>query len=194
MFGRWYPWPDSGAKPYRLDWSEDIGPEETVPIPILGLEYTLSFYFPTTTIDLGNIIELDITWRNASVFPRWVGRMQNLRAIHIQTGNIYFIPAVTVHHLRVRIVLPEHTPPFGPYTMKSLTEYTTIALKQFIDAGGDWTPLLDLPSHLLDKIIRARLPKMPGDLDVDEFLQRRRSLTSFGLFEHPFVTTQRGDR
>ena len=69
MFGRWYPWPNLKAKPYRLDWAEDIGPEESVPIPILGLEYTLGFYFPTTIIDLGNIIELDIAWKNASGTP-----------------------------------------------------------------------------------------------------------------------------
>lgn len=125
---------------------------------------------------------------NVLVFPRWVGRMQNLRRIHIQGGNIRFIPSTTVHHLRIKVTLPSQNPPLNVPGMKSLTEYTSIALKQYLDAGGDWTPLLDLPSHLLNNIIQAKLPKLQDDLDLDEFLKRRRMLTSFGLFQHPYVT------
>ena len=132
------------------------------------------------------------SFSHVPVFPRWVGRMQNLRRIHIQAGNIRYIPAATVHDLRIRVTLPSQNPPHNVPEMKSLTEYTSIALKQFLDAGGDWTPLLDLPSHLLDNIIQAKLPKLQDDLELHEFLKRRRMLTSSGLFQHPYVTEQGG--
>ena len=119
--------------------------------------------------------------------------MQNLRRIHIQGGNIQFIPSATVHHLRIKATLPSQNPPHNVPAMKSLTEYTSIALKQFLDAGGDWTPLLELPSHLLDKIIQAKLPKLQDDLKLHEFLKRRRMLTSLGQFQHPYATEQGGE-
>ena len=59
----------------------------------------------------------------------------------------------------------------------SLTDYVSVALKRFIDNGGDWTSLTDLPSHLLAKVIQAVPPQQNKtdftDLDEYERVQRR---------------------
>ena len=31
-----------------------------------------------------------------------------------------------------------------------------MSLKRYLDSGGDWTPIVDLPPHLVDLIVRAR--------------------------------------
>jgi hypothetical protein len=64
MIARWYPWPDGKWRQLRIDWSDPPLHKGTMPIPIIGLEYTLSLYFPTTPIDLSNVVELDLRGRN----------------------------------------------------------------------------------------------------------------------------------
>ena len=69
MIARWYPWPDNKWRKLRIDWSDPPHHKETLPIPIIGLDYTLSLYFPTTPIDLSNVVELDLRGRYLTGTP-----------------------------------------------------------------------------------------------------------------------------
>ena len=64
MIARWYPWSNGEPREMVLDWSEKFNHKGILPLPIIGLEYTLSLYFPTTPVDLSNISTLDLRERN----------------------------------------------------------------------------------------------------------------------------------
>src|SRR5277367_2400706 len=54
MFANFYIPKSSPLRIFNLDWSAEA-PTKTLPLPILGLDYTLPLYFPTTPINLSNI-------------------------------------------------------------------------------------------------------------------------------------------
>jgi hypothetical protein len=52
---------DPGTDSCRLIWSDRAQSDTTLPVPIIGLEYTLTFYYSSTPIDLKNVTHLDLS-------------------------------------------------------------------------------------------------------------------------------------
>ena len=66
MFTKYDPWANKQPVKVTIDWGGDkkSGQSMDLPLPIIGLEYTLRLYFPTSAIDLSSITELNLTSRN----------------------------------------------------------------------------------------------------------------------------------
>ena len=77
MIARRYPWAD-GPLAFRLDWSQaGEGQGQGMPLPILGLEFTLGMYFGCKGVDLLNVYEVDLRGRDLTCTPP----LQPLRAM-----------------------------------------------------------------------------------------------------------------
>jgi len=61
MFSKYDPWTK-----VTLDWGGDKESVQSkhLPLPIIGLDYTLRLYFPTSAIDLSSVTDLDLSSRN----------------------------------------------------------------------------------------------------------------------------------
>jgi len=59
MFRNFYIPKSSPLRIFNLDWSAEA-PSKSLPLPILGLDYTLTLYFRTTPINLSNIRKLSL--------------------------------------------------------------------------------------------------------------------------------------
>ena len=66
MFSKYDPWTNTQPGKVTLDWGGDKESDQSkdLPLPIIGLDYTLRLYFPTSAIDLSSITDLDLSSRN----------------------------------------------------------------------------------------------------------------------------------
>jgi hypothetical protein len=66
MFSKYDPWTNTQPAKVTLDWGGDKESDQSkdLPLPIIGLDYTLRLYFPTSAIDLSSITDLDLSSRN----------------------------------------------------------------------------------------------------------------------------------
>jgi hypothetical protein len=56
-------------------------------------------------------------------------------------------------------------------------------LKRYLNAGGDWTHIVELPSHLRIQIAKARLPpQTTTDLAFEEVQRAQRERESARMF------------
>lgn len=68
MFANFYIPKSSPLRIFDLDWSANA-PSKALPLPILGLDFTLTFYFPTTPINLSNIRKLSLnSWPITGIY------------------------------------------------------------------------------------------------------------------------------
>jgi hypothetical protein len=96
--------------------------------------------------------------------------MSNLRHLSIRNNSIYYLPSWITRLKRLEDIDARST--FcenfrklftTPYLLElpeqqripRLTDLAASKIRDFIDKGGDWTDLQDLPSHLMAKITSA---------------------------------------
>lgn len=184
MLAKYEPFSNLQRRSFCLDWS--MGPfDYSLPLPILGLEFTLTFYHPSTQIDLHYITDLNLSYwdiegipphfRPNIVLPRWISRMSKLRSLRVLKNRIPYLPAWIIHMKHLHSIEAFETPFYleehrtailklgmdvgsWPYRTPRLVDLTISKINEFIDYGGDWTILLDLPVHLLGRIRLQRAP------------------------------------
>jgi len=172
-YGRLLTWRSS-----TLNW-RSRKPYDMLPVPILGLEHTLSLYGVERSIRLYAITVLDLrdwsltcatfhclhVWLTIAVVPRWIMRFPNLRLLHLQNNPIQFLPSWIVKFSSLVHICANsmfcHS--FGPSRTLGVRVYpsrcTTLVdlisanTRQHLDQGGDWTAVTEaLPPHLVDRI------------------------------------------
>ena len=170
------------------------GDEEMIPLPIMGLDFTLSFYFPTIPVNLSFITELYINnWgltcklsnhlTKQLDFPLWIRNMSNLRHLCIDNNRILYLPHWVIHMKNLSFISASSTPCYiaeptsrvdsqtfflSPETSSRrprLVDLAAARIRDYIDKGGDWSELQDLPSHLLAKIT-ASYPSRSKEVQI----------------------------
>jgi hypothetical protein len=183
MFANTYIPKYSPFRIFNLDWTFDNTKRKNIPLAILGLEFTLSFYFPTTPINISNIRRLSInSWPVTGilphpatklihqVLPRWISRLPNLTMIRLTDTKIQCLPSWFARNLKPLSIEASRSPCFigdkdeyfqTPDLPKTLVGVTALKILDHIVNGGDWTDAAELPDHLVDKIM-AGLPRYIG--------------------------------
>lgn len=136
-------------------------------IPLLGMEYTLSLYFPTKELRLTNITEVRMPRMNLTgiptrptplrvVVPHWISHLPHLKHLHVDNNHICYLPRWLVRRRLVTLEAHdnpcENQYPQNPTTLRGLA---ASRIRKFIDEGGDWTFLNELPSHFVAMILMA---------------------------------------
>lgn len=92
--------------------------------------------------------------------------------VWIDGNNILYFPSWMTNHLKIRTLYKYQPASLAlDRSPMSLTDYVSIALKRFVDTGGDWTSLMDLPPHLLAKVVQAVPPRQNKTqyIDLEEY-------------------------
>jgi len=58
-----------------------------------------------------------------------------------------------------------------------------MSLRRYLDSGGDWTPIVDLPPHLVDLIAGSTPLQTTEEIDLREF-QRKRQKPVYASITH----------
>jgi hypothetical protein len=170
-----------------LEWNDnEKSNSQGMPIAILGLGYTLSFYFPITPVKLDNIFRLEIQSSNLSgshpkhtniVFPGWISLFSNLKLVDVRYNPISFLPSWILKRRAFDILtdFSMDTPmemdprvcsrkqPHG-----KLVKIVAQEVRREIDHGGDWTILDDVPAHLV-KMITLATPHPKETHDYEQY-------------------------
>jgi hypothetical protein len=149
-----------------------------IPIPVIGLEHTLSLYGIDRSVRFSAITVLDLrNWSLPGIFylvsdphlavvPRWITMMPNIRLLHLQNSPIQFLPSWMVSfkslvHICASTMLCHHFGPSqtvvvekkSPSRCNKLVDLVAATIRQHLDRGGDWTVVVEaLPRHLLERI------------------------------------------
>jgi hypothetical protein len=180
-----------------LDWRNNSPTDhfKPLPLPILGLEFTLTFYFPTTPINLSGVKELYLDgrklagnyillhWLRGGVLPPWISRMNHIECLDCGSfSGLRRLPPwiLKLRKLKVPPKLEKYTsglprPPRPAFPR--LFDFACIRLREAIESGADWTGLQDLHLHWLNGILNSSAGK--ATLDAVQF----RSSAADYLFE-----------
>jgi hypothetical protein len=175
-----------------LDWRPEIykpfernikDPQLPLPLPVLGLEFTLGYYFPTTPINLSTVESLYLDKRrlpgNCLLFstdkalPTWLSKMPNLKYLRVCDTDMNYVPAwitnmKNLHSIMTTLPQSPNTPysPEKPPRLPRLRELVSSKIREFVETGGDWRDLEGLEPHLMEGIITSMVLRKPDLLPI----------------------------
>jgi hypothetical protein len=110
--------------------------------------------------------------------------MSNLRHLCIDNNRILYLPSWVLHMKSLRFISASSTPCYiaeptsridsQPFFLLSpeqsssrprLIDLAAAKIRDYIDKGGDWTDLQDLPNHLLAKVTTS-YPLRPKEVQI----------------------------
>ena len=167
---------------------------DILPLPILGLEHTLSLYGVDRSIRMYAITVLDLRdwsltcsishcfrmWLTLAAVPRWIMRFPHLRLLHLQNNPIRFLPSWIINfpslvHICANSMFCHNCGPSRtlvekvyPFRCPKLVDLISAIIRQDLDEGGDWTVVAEaLPPHLVDRI--SACPPLITEKQVVQF-------------------------
>lgn len=115
------------------------------------------------------------------VLPQWVARLSNLQFLDISNSSIPYLPSWIIGLKSLRDIDANYTPcliktdsgllsalPLRTFVANKnqmvrprLADLVASRIRDYIDKGGDWTLLEDLPDHLMHKIASSYPSRFP---------------------------------